>query len=101
MAVFVGVGHFVKAKTFAEYEKKTLAVVDDRLPAARERDREETTAYGVLDAAAGRYRIPVDEAVRAMIGHPESLAPIVFNQPAAEEASEPEAADGAAPGAGG
>lgn len=74
-----------------------LGVAGAELQQLRERDRAALGGYEQIDAAAGRYRIPVDRAMERLLADPKLIRPLA--EPPKEPAPGAETAPAGAPGA--
>jgi hypothetical protein len=101
VGVSVGVSELVKV-VGDRLTTERAGVRDALLGELRARDEAALGSYEQLDAAAGRYRVPIDRATERLLADPGLLKPLAEppKEPAPGEGDAPEAGQAPAPGGG-
>lgn len=70
----VGLWQLFTLATIAQVYESELAPENPQLLDLRARDDGRLRSYDVVDPKAGRYQIPVEQAMRLLVAHPELLS---------------------------
>lgn len=88
----VALWQYFDAVTQRAVVAQDLSQIPPALPELRARDRQLLSHYEVVDAARGRFRVPIDRAMELLAADPTLIAPIGGATPPASAAPAPAAA---------
>jgi hypothetical protein len=75
VAALLGLYQVFVLLSSAEIESKDLSRPSPELAELRARDRGRLSDWGVVDADAGVYRVPIEQAMRMLVANPSLLEP--------------------------
>ncbi|MBK6848194.1 MAG: hypothetical protein IPG96_11885 [Proteobacteria bacterium] len=88
-ALTVALWQYFDAVSQREVVAQDLSQVPPALPELRARDRQLLTHYEVVDAARGRFRVPISRAIELLAAQPALIAPLEVAATPAPEPSAP------------
>ncbi len=87
--VLLGVNQLYQRTVRHQQQVRDLAVGSAELGRLQQRDQQVLTTYAVEDEAAGRYRIPITEAMAWLLREPQRIRPLIEPSPPAPEPAPP------------